>query len=69
MSAAAQRRIALEAWIPGLTPAASAAGITAANVEALAPFDDIRASADGRRHAAQVLLRRALAGHPSAMTT
>jgi hypothetical protein len=66
MRAAAQRLTALEAWIPGLT---LAAGVTAANVEALTPFDDIRASADDRRHAflALALARRALAGRSQAI--
>jgi CO/xanthine dehydrogenase FAD-binding subunit len=64
----ARRLTALEARILGLTPADAAAGVSAADLEALAPIDDVRASAAYRRQAALVLVRRALAGHPPAMT-
>jgi CO/xanthine dehydrogenase FAD-binding subunit len=65
-SAVAQRLSALEARITGLTPAAAAASVSSADLAGLAPIDDIRASADYRRHAALVLVRRALAGQPLA---
>jgi CO/xanthine dehydrogenase FAD-binding subunit len=67
-SPVARRLIALEARILGLAPADAAAGVSAADLEALAPIDDVRASAAYRRQAALVLVRRALAGHPPAMT-
>jgi CO/xanthine dehydrogenase FAD-binding subunit len=65
-SAVAQRLSALEARLTGLTPAAAAASVSSADLAGLAPIDDIRASADYRRHAALVLVRRALAGQPLA---
>lgn len=61
-SAVAQRLGALEARIEGLSPAEAAASVTGADLAGLAPIDDIRASADYRRHAALVLVRRAIAG-------
>jgi CO/xanthine dehydrogenase FAD-binding subunit len=67
-SPVARRLAALEARIQGLSPAEAAAGVTAADFEALAPIDDVRASADYRRQAALVLVRRALAGHAPAIT-
>jgi CO/xanthine dehydrogenase FAD-binding subunit len=60
-SATAQRLRGLECRLEGLTPEEASASIGAADLEALAPIDDIRASADYRRHAALVLVRRALA--------
>jgi CO/xanthine dehydrogenase FAD-binding subunit len=61
-SARALRLDALEARIRGLLPAEAAAAVTAADLEGLEPIDDIRASAAYRRHAAEVLVRRALSG-------
>jgi CO/xanthine dehydrogenase FAD-binding subunit len=66
-SAVAQRLSALEARLTGLTPAAAAASVSSADLAGLAPIDDIRASADYRRHAALVLVRRALAGQSLAV--
>jgi hypothetical protein len=51
MSAAAQRLTTLEERFPGLTSAAPAAGVTAANVEALTTIDHARASTEGCLHA------------------
>jgi hypothetical protein len=71
---AAQRLTALEdhmravaPHIPGLTSAAPAAGVTAANVEALTTIDHARASTEGCLHAFLALARRALAGHSQAI--
>jgi N-methylhydantoinase B len=66
-SASALRLAGLEARIRGLLPAEAAAGVTAADLDGLAPIDDIRASAAYRRHAAQVLVRRALGGASQAL--
>ena len=66
-SAVARRLGALEARLSGLTPAAAAATVTGADLDTLAPLDDIRASADYRRHAALVLVRRAIAGRASSL--
>ena len=62
-SAAPQRLPALEARLVGraATPAL-ADSVTADDLAALAPIDDVRASAAYRRDAALVLVRRALAG-------
>ncbi len=61
-SAKAQRLAGLEARIRNLLPAEAAASVTAADLGGLDPLDDIRASAAYRRHAAEVLVRRALGG-------
>lgn len=60
-SAVAQRLPALEAALAGLPLAAAAGVVQAAHLAALAPIDDVRATAEYRRHAALVLLRRLLA--------
>jgi len=60
-SSVAQRLPALEAALRG-APWATAAGVPAADhLLPLSPIDDVRATADYRRHAALVLLRRVLA--------
>lgn len=61
-SAVAQRLPALEQRLLGHTPAQAAGLVTEADLAELQPIDDVRASADYRRHAALVLLRRVLAG-------
>ena len=58
----AQRLPALEAAVLGATPGAAAALVQPAHLEALAPIDDIRASAAYRRAAALTLLRDLLGG-------
>ncbi len=65
-SAFARRLAALERRLVGLTPAAAVAAVTPADLDGLAPIDDVRATAAYRRHAALVLVRRALAIPPSA---
>lgn len=61
-SSVARRLRALEARLVGMAPSAAAASVSSADLADLEPIDDIRASADYRRHAALVLVRRALAG-------
>ncbi|RAI60346.1 FAD binding domain-containing protein [Roseicella frigidaeris] len=60
-SAVPQRLPALEADLAGLPLGLAAAVPEPAHLAPLAPIDDVRASAAYRRHAALVLLRRALA--------
>jgi CO/xanthine dehydrogenase FAD-binding subunit len=60
-SAVAQRLPGLEAALVGLPLAAAASLPTPDHLAALAPIDDVRATAAYRRQAALVLLRRALA--------
>ena len=52
----------LEARLLGLTPLAASSAVEPADLAALTPIDDVRASGAYRRHAALVLLRRALGG-------
>ena len=62
-SAAPQRLTGLEARLLGEeSRPALAEAVTVADLAALSPIDDVRASAAYRRHAALVLVRRALAG-------
>ena len=63
----AVRLRALESRLRGLTPKVAAAAVVQADLDGLAPIDDIRASADYRRHAALVLVRRVLGGEASAL--
>jgi N-methylhydantoinase B len=60
-SPVAQRLPALEAALVGLPPSAAATVPEEAHLAPLSPIDDVRATAAYRRHAALVLLRRALA--------
>jgi N-methylhydantoinase B len=61
-SAAPQRLHGLEARLAGQVPSPGLiAAIEAADLAALSPIDDVRASAAYREHAAVVLVRRALA--------
>jgi len=60
-SEVAQRLPALEAALAGLPLAAAPEAVRAGHLAALTPIDDVRATADYRRHAALVLLRRLLA--------
>jgi len=57
----AQRLPGAEAALIGAPIAMAPALIAPAHLAALAPLDDLRASAEYRRHAALILLRRALA--------
>ncbi|MEZ5862836.1 MAG: xanthine dehydrogenase family protein subunit M [Geminicoccaceae bacterium] len=61
-SPVAVRLVELEKRLRGLTPDAAAAAVEPADLAMLAPIDDVRASGAYRRHAALVLLRRALGG-------
>jgi N-methylhydantoinase B len=61
-SPVAVRLCELEERLLGLTPEAAAAAVGPADLAMLTPIDDIRASGAYRRHAALVLLRRALGG-------
>ena len=62
-SAAPQRLTNLEARLTGQVAApALAEMVSAADLAALSPIDDVRASAAYRREAALVLVRRAIAG-------
>jgi CO/xanthine dehydrogenase FAD-binding subunit len=62
-AAAPQRLTALEARLLGQVPSAALAGsVSASDLAALSPIDDVRASAAYRRDAALVLVRRALSG-------
>jgi xanthine dehydrogenase small subunit len=56
-SAVPQRLPALETRLIGAAPVAAAAIVTPEHVAHLRPIDDIRASADYRRHAALMLVR------------
>ncbi len=59
---AAKRLAALEDRLAGLEPGAAAAAVAEADLDVLAPIDDVRASAAYRRAAALALVRDALAG-------
>jgi CO/xanthine dehydrogenase FAD-binding subunit len=59
-SAVPQRLTALEQRLQGLTSEAASRAVEPAMLAALSPIDDIRASAEYRRHAALLLVRRAL---------
>jgi CO/xanthine dehydrogenase FAD-binding subunit len=59
-SEVAQRLPGLEAALAGLPPAETAGALLPAHLAALAPIDDVRATAEYRRHAALVLVRRLL---------
>ncbi|GGC48212.1 xanthine dehydrogenase [Siccirubricoccus deserti] len=61
-SAVAQRLPTLEAALAGLPLADAAAMVETAHLATLSPIDDMRATAEYRRHATLVLLRRLLAG-------
>ncbi len=61
-SPVAARLPELEERLVGLTPEVAAAAVEPADLAMLAPIDDVRASGAYRRHAALVLLRRALGG-------
>lgn len=61
-SEVARRLAGLEADLIGRPMAALAAAVTPAHLATLTPIDDVRGSADYRREAALVLVRRALAG-------
>jgi CO/xanthine dehydrogenase FAD-binding subunit len=60
-SPVAQRLPALEAALAGVSIDAATTVVTPAHLAALSPIDDVRATAEYRRHAAFVLLRRLLA--------
>lgn len=60
-SAVPQRLPTLEAMLAGAALAEAAEMVSSAHVAHLTPIDDIRASADYRRHAALTLLRELLA--------
>lgn len=60
-SEVAQRLPGLEAALAGLPLAEAAAALRPEHLAGLAPIDDVRATAEYRRHAAGVLLRRLLA--------
>ncbi|MBO29625.1 MAG: xanthine dehydrogenase [Rhodobacteraceae bacterium] len=59
-SPVARRLPSLEARLEGMPPAEAAASLRAADVDALSPIDDVRATAGYRREAVIELLRRAL---------
>jgi N-methylhydantoinase B len=60
-SAVAQRLAALEGALAGQRLAEAAALVVPAHLRQLTPIDDVRGSADYRRHAALVLVRDVLA--------
>lgn len=61
-SPVAVRLVRLEERLLGLTLDEAAAAVEPADLSMLAPIDDVRATGAYRRHAALVLLRRALGG-------
>jgi CO/xanthine dehydrogenase FAD-binding subunit len=59
-SPVAQRLRSLESWLVGRDPEEVDVGMIAEHLSVLTPIDDVRATADYRRQAAAVLVRRAL---------
>jgi CO/xanthine dehydrogenase FAD-binding subunit len=66
-SAVPQRLTTLEARLVGAPVAMAASRVSVDDLAALTPIDDVRATADYRRHAALTLVRRALDGLASPM--
>lgn len=58
----ARRLSGLEAALIGLTPAEAAKQMAPADLAEISPIDDIRATAEYRRHAATVMIRRLVGG-------